>query len=496
MKKIYSIIIAFLPVSFLISGCEKRLEIVPATLSPQDIILSNMDGIDGGLNFAYQALFQEIGRNTLVWPEILADHLLLRGSLYPTHQFLYNRDLSAVAAEPVSSTNAAPMTDIRLRGYYNPINTVNLVMEACNTDLPKNDLTYAANKNRVLGECYFLRAIAHFEMSRLWAKPWGATNDNSHPGIVLMEHSSIDRESLVKPRATLAQVYASVIRDLETAAGLLPEAYEPGVHSAVYNGRTFKPAALAYLTKVYFQQGNYPKAKETINRIIGATPGVLSSHPLNPSLTALFSVRGPDNSDPEVLSQVTASLVSSAISFNFNQSNQVDAIYILSSAAPRGVVTNQFLADAKYAASDIRRTTLFRTLSDGRVTPIKYALVNHFNIPLARTAEMLLDRAEIFAMDNEIENAVKDVNLIRQRAQITLLTSSITQAALIDSIRTERIRELAFEGDRLHNLRRLKLPIPPGERTGAAPLPWNGLDLILKFSAEDMARNTLLENNY
>jgi hypothetical protein len=109
---------------------------------------------------------------------------------------------------------------------------------------------------------------------------------------------------------------------------------------------------------------------------------------------------------------------------------------------------------------------------------------------------MVLNRAEINAMDNHLEDAMADCNAIRSRAQITLLSMPMTQEQLLDSIRTERIRELCFEGDRLNNLRRLQLPVGPGERAGVQPIPWNSKDLVLKYTEEDMARNPLLVNNY
>jgi hypothetical protein len=490
-KLLYILIVPLL----VCAGCENKLEIAPPSISPEELILSTVDGIDGGLNFCYQQLHTDIGKNFVLWSEAFADHLVIRGAAILNHQYFYNRDLNAIIAEQASATDARVVSDARLRDLYNCSNAASRILRACQNDLAKTDLSYATNKNRIMGECYFLRAVSHFELVRFWAKAWGATPDNSHPGIVLVDQPVDDRVSQIKPRATLAQVYAFVIADLLKAESLLPETYDGNLHSGVYNGRAYKDAARGYLAKVYFQQLDYVKAKQMIDVIIGATPGTLTRHPLQSSLTQLFSARGPDNTDPECLYQTTSALTVNSLS-TFWSAGNVECIYSMGNPTPKGIVSASFLQDAKFSVTDQRWTILFKTLTDGKVTPIKYSLSAHINIPVIRSAEMVLDRAEINVLDNKIEDAVNDCNAIRSRAQTTLLPLTITQSALLDTIKRERIRELAFEGDRLHNLRRMKQDIPPGERAGATPLPWNGLELVLKYSSLDIASNPLLENNY
>lgn len=480
-----------------ITGCEKKLDITPASVSPEELILSTVDGLNGGLNFAYQQYHNNAGRVFTLWSELLADHLLIRGTnTLPNHVFFYNRNLDAIVSETVSSTDLRKTSDIKMREMYVPANTAALILRACNNDLAKGDINFAANKDRIMGECYFLRAVCHFELVRYWALPWGATAANDHPGIVLNYEPVEDRDSQIKPRASVAEVYDFIIKDLQEAERLLPETYIPGVHSAVYEGRAYKDAARGYLAKVYFTQRNYAKAKEMINLLIGATPGVPANHPLQSSLTQLFSTRGAANTDPECIYQTTSSTtISSSLSNWWNNTN-TEAVYSRSaSVEPKGIATTQFFTDAKFTPGDQRRT-LFKTLTDGRITPTKYSLVDHFNTPLIRSAEMVLDRAEIFALDNNLTDAIADCNTVRARAQIPLLAMPMTQAQLLDSIRTERIRELCFEGDRYHNLKRLQLSFGPGERTGVQPIAWDSKQLVLKYTEEDMARNPELVNNY
>ncbi|WEK34876.1 MAG: RagB/SusD family nutrient uptake outer membrane protein [Candidatus Pseudobacter hemicellulosilyticus] len=492
MKKL--LIICLLPL-LILQSCEKRLDIQPSNVAPEELILSTVDGMDGGLNFVYQTYHNNAGRTFTLWNEALADHLEIRNlSTMPTHLYFYNRDLNAIVSEMVSVTDSRKLSDIKLRELYVPINATSLILEACKRDQASGDYTFAYNKDRLMGECYLMRALCHMQLVNFWAQPWGTTADNSHPGVVINYEPVIDRESQVKPRASLKEVYDFIISDLKEAVRLVPDGYVAGQHSGVFAGRFYKDAARAYLARVYWMQRDYTNAVSTINDIIGATPGNMTRHPLQANLVALFTARGVEGTDEEVLAQTTSvTTVNSSLATWWNASAPES---IFSTANPKGLATSQFVADAKYSAADQRLALWFLRQSDGRLAPAKYNRALHFNIPLIRSAEMVLDRAEINAMNNNLEAALEDINLIRGRAQTELLSMPVAQQDLVDSIRTERIRELCFEGDRLPNLRRMQAPVGPGDRAGVTPIAWDSKDLVLKYSEEDMARNPKLVNNY
>jgi hypothetical protein len=88
------------------------------------------------------------------------------------------------------------------------------------------------------------------------------------------------------------------------------------------------------------------------------------------------------------------------------------------------------------------------------------------NVPVIRLAEMFLTRAIIRMKDGNSSGALEDINTIRSRAGLDPL-STVTE----QDIHNERIKELAFEGDRLYYLQALQLPIPAGDRTDVAPIP-------------------------
>jgi hypothetical protein len=76
------------------------------------------------------------------------------------------------------------------------------------------------------------------------------------------------------------------------------------------------------------------------------------------------------------------------------------------------------------------------------------------NIPFVRLAEMYLTRAECnFRLSTSIgATPFQDIEKIRSRAGLTTTQSYIT----LDNILLERHLELAFEGERIHDIKRLK----------------------------------------
>ncbi len=84
--------------------------------------------------------------------------------------------------------------------------------------------------------------------------------------------------------------------------------------------------------------------------------------------------------------------------------------------------------------------------------------VNLDNIPVIRVSEMYLNRAEALARSGNAAGALTDLNVIRTRAGLPAATD-LTGAALITEILKQRRLELAFEGHRFFDMKRLGLDI-------------------------------------
>lgn len=168
-----------------------------------------------------------------------------RGSFYYRMQY--------TAASEFSSSN------VPWQSPYIVIGRANRIIEAVNggsiSDAAENADLLAQYK----AEALVLRALAHFDLVRIFGKPYTQTNGES-AGVPLVTTSI---ESNVKPaRSTVAEVYTQVLADLNDAisSGALAEDAEAG-----YVGLW---GAKAILSRVYLHKGDYANALSTAEDII------------------------------------------------------------------------------------------------------------------------------------------------------------------------------------------------------------------------------------
>jgi starch-binding outer membrane protein, SusD/RagB family len=446
------------------SSCSDFLNLPPLQNLDAAGALSNGVGVETAVSGAYQVLRDgsTYAGNFITMNELFADHMRPRPE---------NLDF---ASSMISSRNLnffnGPGRDA-WGNAYTCINRVNNIIAA----LPAvTDMT-AENKRRAEGECYFLRGAMMFELVRRYGLPWGARADNSQLGaIIRTEPTTAPGAQSSKARASVANCYAQAINDLRRAEELLPT---PSGTGAI-PGRATKWTAAGFLARVYFQQANYSAAADAATRVVGS-----NAYRLNPNFEQFGETprRNTDENLLEVQNTQDDNANGAGNSFRYDG---FSAPFMSLSASFRTVY-------ATFPASDKRKMMLFSE-DNGDLYCKKYdAFI--MNIPILRYAEILLTRAESRAETGDAAGAIADVNLVRARAGLPALTG-LTGTALRDAIRTERTMELACEGDRFHNLKRMRATV--GNPLNANQnLPWDSPALIYKIPDTEMSANTLAEQN-
>jgi starch-binding outer membrane protein, SusD/RagB family len=117
---------------------------------------------------------------------------------------------------------------------YQAINRANAVISR----VPQIDMDTTL-RARIVGEAKFLRALHYFNLVRLFG------------GVPLQLEETTSLDSLQKPRATAAEVYDQIIKDLQAAIAVLPSAR---TYTGSDIGRASKGAAKTLLAKVYLQR--------------------------------------------------------------------------------------------------------------------------------------------------------------------------------------------------------------------------------------------------
>lgn len=330
---------------------------------------------------------------------------------------------------------------------YDGINLANNIIVASSI-VPEGD-----DRDRTLGEARFVRAILHFELVRLYARPWNDGDPNVNLGVPIKLASSVNEEQAAKPygRNTVAEVYAQVIDDLIEARDLLPE--ENGVRATTW-------AASAFLAKVYLQQGDFVNALAEANRVIESefftlNPTVRTAFEVDNTGESIFEIQQNDQNNAGSENDGMATFYASLVGIG---RGDVQVLSYYSEDEDDYVFLERVTTYDLYEDDDARKTLLTYVgvgRRPGRIYSAKWADPKQ-NLPIVRLAEMYLIRAEAnLELDSSVgDDPINDLNRIRGRANASLLG-----AAGLDEVYLERRLELAFEGARGHDVKRLELTL-------------------------------------
>lgn len=285
----------------------------------------------------------------------------------------------------------------------------------------------AAERDQLVGEAYMLRAYMHFLLVNLYAEPYTHCDPATTKGIPLKLNSDV-REVL--SRNTVAEVYASVLADIDEAEKLLNiEAWPEG---ETYRFNTLSVNALR--ARVYLYMGQWKQAYDYATDIV-------SRHGQLEDLTVTSSTL------PNHYQSVEAIL-------------SMERIFT-SSSLGAGFVNPSVLS--YYKTGDMRRSKFYRQLSASATEVVK-AGTNEYRCTF-RSAEFYLTAAEAAVELDDMENARHYLTeLMKKRYAAAVYPDreaevmDMTRDELRQEIRDERFRELAFEGHRWFDLRRTTLP--------------------------------------
>ncbi len=234
MKLSQKIFASFLSVVLLsTAGCNDILEEQPrSVLTPE--YFNSVDGINAGLTASY-------AYNRYYYGTLGGMFLGVFGTDEFTHgDQLTNPPLNTyLNLTPDNGDLQAPWNRA-----YPAINTCNGIIEiGASADIPE------ADKKKLVAEAKFLRAHWYF----ILLENFGGVTLDLGSGPLKFNTKPTDRAS----RATSAEVYAAIIKDLEDALVDLPETRQFTDH----NGRVWKATALHVLTRVYLTRGQSDDAQ-------------------------------------------------------------------------------------------------------------------------------------------------------------------------------------------------------------------------------------------
>lgn len=329
--------------------------------------------------------------------------------------------------------------------------------------------------DQLKGENYFLRALAYFNLVRVYGRPY-YDNNASNLAVPLSLNSLVDKDYKPK-RNTVKEVYDQIITDLEKAAALMnqPRTGNP-------NNYASKEAAWALLSRVYLYMGGTPDAPQNT-----------------------YNAKAVEYADKVIVSPKYTLLQGTAYSTSFAVDSKTNKEYIFAFRHDdaNGNKINEFLIardvfgnpyQGEYAASPDYMAILnqnptdlrlkFITVeNDKRITTADKSRnsVNKYNFqqiappggfdfsahtrsgtPYLRISEMYLNKAEALAKSGDNPNALIALNLVRTRATApawTTITLAAANMTVFQAVLNERRLELAWEGHSSYDNFRNGLPM-------------------------------------
>ncbi|REA63681.1 RagB/SusD family nutrient uptake outer membrane protein [Dyadobacter luteus] len=365
--------------------------------------------------------------------------------------------------------------------YYVLITRANTILDR----IEKVDGATLANRDRHIGEAKFLRALAYFDLVRIF-------------GNVPMITSLIStEEALKKTRDNVATIYENVIiPDLLEAESRLPATY-----TGANVGRATKGAAASLLARVYMTRKDFVKAEEKLQQVttmgyrllanyndlfdysknehhseyifdveyeegLGGQ-GSVFTHRFMPNSTTMAGFYGIRGSELSETNSPTDELIGL-----FQQGDRRKDITV----GPKGGFYN---AQGEF----IRLPIPSQTYTKKYITPVAIQNDSKANWKVIRYADVLLMYAEALNENGKTAQAVQALNQIRERAGVAAYTAT-TQADIRAKIALERRLELSFEGHRWFDLVRtgkaLEVLRPKGiqDYMTIFPIPLNQIQVL------------------
>ena len=398
----------------LAAGCNSFLETKPSSTIPEGTAISDPASARAAVVGLYPTLqsTSSYGEELTEFGDVSADN---------TENSGFSANVLEADRNDLHSNNSS-VYDIWVAAY-DGINRANEII----AKVPAVEGLDPVEKNQLIGEAYFVRALDYHNL----VKYFGGVPIKTTP-------TTSVSEVVNQPRNSVAEVYAQIDKDLDTAAVLVTNT-EPATRATI-------GAVFALRARVDLYQGDYVGAEAQADSV------EVMGYELVENYGDLFPTTG--QSTTEDIFKIDATVTQE----NYISYDYLSAYRVAPTTALMQAYDPAFDPDDldSYASTDTRGQ--WNILIDaGDPYGNKYrSVVGTDNLHIIRFAEVILIRAEALARLGQLPEAVAELRRVQARANATLyVLGTHTAADIIQAISDERQKELAFEGDRWPDLVRL-----------------------------------------
>lgn len=448
-------LLIFLLVGAVLTSCNKsKLEPIPQTALSDAVAFSDSARSVQQVNGLYSAIKagQMLAGRYQVYQDVRGEEFINRTNNAVTAWLTWQFNLTASANE---------VQNLWAAGYA-AINRCNVVIDG----LTKSSINENLKKN-LIAEAKFTRAMSYFILMQLYARPYTDGN-GSKPGVILKLQPETSSGDQNQSRATTAEIYTQILKDLNEAEADVPSSY---ANATLNTTRAHKNTIAAFKSRVYLNMGQWANVITEANKLVpNAAPWNAPTGVANGLLANVATVYTNYTSAEAILSMPFTALdvpgTQNGLGWYYNPGPNGGGEYALNTSAP-GIY-----ADAGWRTVDARRGLLVE--SGGQTWLRKFPNPNNAAdwSPVIRYAEVMLNLAEALAR-NEAGTAVNTralaiLNAIRKRSDAAIPDfAPATKDELVALILTERRIELLGEGFRTSDIARLNASFPAKGTVGA-----------------------------
>lgn len=421
------------------------LDVAPSDGTDADAALTSSSDLAAARTGMYAALK---GNSNLV--DYYGQQFFVYGDVHAGDDYQYNNiggsnrasfyyDMNYQTASEFSSSTSS--SNVAWKSPYIVIGRANRIIAAAEGGALSDAAEAKATIDQYAAEAKVLRALAHFDLVRIYGKPY-TEDQGASLGVPLVTGVL---ESNAKPaRSTVAEVYTQVVKDLTEAisSNALATETEPGYVSVW--------GAKAILSRVYLNMGDYANALSVAEDIIKKSGAALwtrdqyfkawdASTPNESEFLFRLNVAGStDNNDLNGIGNLQQRE-------GYKEMVATKKFVDMLTSDPKDVRNDMFLpATAAKEVATYGTNKVFLNKLRGQGGNLRNVTI----VPIIRLSEVYLTAAECAFRKNDKTKAVEYLNdLVKNR------TTTEASLATVDNITLERIlierrKELIGEGQR------------------------------------------------
>ena len=263
--KLYKNIFTIGMVALLVTGC-KKLDLAPTDTFSELTFWKVDANVNNALNNNYSLMYNS---GLYFYNDALSDN-----------QYSNSGDYNVISAGFYTPSLSKFRNDWSY--YYSTIKSCNLFLEG----IDQNETLPDATVNRMKAEVRFIRAFAHFNLTKWYGD------------VPLVDRDITAEEAQKIPRTSKAQVVKFIVDELEAAAAILPSKNGYAVGD---NGRITNAAALALKARVLLYQGDRMAEVVAVCEKLMNDQSTYGTYSLASSYSNLFSDPTVNKTNPETI---------------------------------------------------------------------------------------------------------------------------------------------------------------------------------------------------